>query len=146
MSNRGSHHLTRREIININLSFPFMMKNRCKECSSLPCIYYYIRNRSLFLNPRKTARKYKRMCTDHYFWVSPKDVDSLVDFSHTAIYKGYSPAIYRSRGNRRPINMTEYLMCECGATSWAFNDKSVRECPEVVNRKSRGKYPQRFEF
>jgi hypothetical protein len=141
------------EIIRINLSTPFLVKNRCKECGSHPSIYYYIRNRNLWLDPRRVLKDfdilkkyYKRMCSDHYMMLSPKYFTDLGSFSHQVGYKGFLPKLHRSRGRSIISNIAEFLMCECGATSWAYADKAVINCPEIANRKARSKYPQKFEF
>ena len=142
------------EIIGVNLSTPFITKNRCKKCASHPAIYYYIRNGYLYIDPRHSIntkyniiRKYgKRMCSNHSMMIAPKHYAGLSGLSHTPSYKGYLPKFHYSRGRKYKTNVTEFLMCECGETSWAFSSKAIQECPEIINRKSRHKYPQKFEF
>ena len=142
------------EIIGVNFSSTFMAKSRCKKCGSHPAVYYYTRNKYLWLDPHNAInshlsvlKKYtKRMCSDHYMMISPKYFTNLISFSQSTSYKGYLPKLHNSRGRNFSSNIAEFLMCECGDTSWAFSDKAVRGCPEVFNRKSRFKYPQKFEY
>jgi hypothetical protein len=142
------------EEIGVNFSSTFMAKSRCKKCGSHPATYYYTRNKYLWLDPNNALkantvglRKYlKRMCADHYLMIAPKYFTNLINFSHSTYYKGYLPKLHTSRGRNFRSSITEFLMCECGDTSWAFADKAVRGCPEIFNRKSRFKYPQKFEY
>jgi len=147
------YRLYKQQIIRVNLSTPFIVKSRCKKCKSNPSIYYYIRNKHLSIDPRSglkifesIKKYYKRMCADHYMMISPKYFTDLGSFSHSVNYKGFLPKLHRARGVNIGSNITEFLMCECGATSWAFTDKAAMARPEIVNRKARNKYPQKFEF
>ena len=129
------------KFVQVNLSSTFMAKSRCKHCSYVPQIYYYILNRSniRFINIGNIPKiKCKRMCNDNYFLISPKDIRniSLISFP----VAGNSSRIYKSRNIRSP-SITEYLMCKCGRTSWAFNEKYMKKCLEFSNKRSRDNYP-----
>lgn len=137
---------TKMEVIKVNYSSPFLIKSRCKKCHSLPSIYYYIHNRYLALNCRRSPRKVKRMCANYYLLVAPANISDIGDLVFTPLFKGCYPTLQRTRGHKNNTNMTEYLMCDCGETSWAFSDKAIRNRPEIANRKGRHLYPQKFEF
>lgn len=137
--------------VRINLSTPFPTKSRCKRCGSYPSMYYYLMGKVLRHDPRSSInikfsllKKYcKRMCNDQYLLVAPKYFNELESFSHKTSYKGFLPKLHRVRGsNQYCSDFIEYLMCDCGATSWAFSNRSVQGRVEIMNRKARGKYPQ----
>jgi hypothetical protein len=137
----------------IKLSTPFLVKSRCKFCRGLPMHYYYIKSRGLYQDPSKlvqwfqdVSKHFKRMCTEHYFLSEPRYCGGMANFSQTPFYKGYNPTLHRTRGVSNSSEMSEFLMCECGGTSWAFRNKAVKNRPEIVNRKSRKNFPQKFEF
>jgi hypothetical protein len=141
------------EIIRVSLSTPFLVKSRCKHCASLPSHYYYIRNATMWFNPRvvidrfKSNLKYfKKMTTDHYMIDDPKYFHDMSNFTHAVTYKGYRPRLHRTRGSSATQDVVEFLMCECGKTSWGFSDKAIKNRPEIVNKKSRRRFPQKFEF
>lgn len=141
------------EIIVVNLSTPFLIKNKCKECGSNPVTYFYVRNKTLWIDPNRIIQSfdllkkyYKRMCSDYYMKVSPKYFNDLSHFSYYTLYKSYLPKLHHTRGRDLSPNVSEFLMCECGATSWIFSNLSAKKCPEVVNRKSRYSYPHKFDF
>ena len=141
------------EVIRINVSTTFLIRSRCKGCGSSPQFYYIIRNKRPWFDPNKVIKDtvkfkslYKRICHDHYMILPTRYFNSLQSFSHQVSYKGFNPKLHLSRGKSFINNVTEFLMCECGDTSWAFNQKSVQHTPEVENRKAKYKYPKKFEY
>lgn len=141
------------EIIRVNFSTPFIVKSRCKHCAGFPSHYYYIRNPTMWYNvrtvtdrSRKAISHLKRMASDHYLIDDPKYFKNMSNFTHTTTYKGYRPRLHRTRGSRQTQDIIEFLMCECGKTSWGFSDKAIKGRPEILNRKARYRYPQKFEF
>lgn len=141
------------EIVRVNLSTPFLVRSRCKFCAGLPTHYYYIRNATMWYNPRKPIDHFKqmtkyvkRMCSDHYLMEEPKYFVEMASFSHPVSYKGYRPRLHRTRGSSATQDVVEFLMCDCGRSSWAFSDKAVKYRPEIVARKARYRFPQKFEF
>ena len=142
------------EIIRINISSTFMARTRCAECGTGPTYYYYIRKPYLWKNVRQqiTASKYnrnwiKRMSSDWYLVGHPRYFHDIEEFSFILEDKQYRPTLYRTRGEvTQGDNVVEIVGCDCGATVWAFNQKSTKNRPEITNRKGRYKYPQRFEY
>jgi hypothetical protein len=144
------------EIIKVNLSETFMTRSRCKECSRFPSIYYYVKNPILWYDPAKTKetfafiKKYvNRMCSDFYLVEEPKSFTTTNYFSFSTGFKAYRPKLHKSRNpwDYNPIvEVTEFLTCECGGTTWAFADKTVKHRPEIVLRKARYRYPRKFDF
>lgn len=143
------------EIIRVNISSTFLVRTRCSRCSKGPTYYYSIRNPISWKDARtqiaigKWRRGWvKRMATDLYLYDEPKRYTNLQDFSFILEGKQYRPSAHRTCG--RPTNnkedITEILSCECGATTWAINQKATRNCPEITNRKGRYTYPQKFEY
>lgn len=141
------------EIIRINLSTPFLTRSRCKSCAGFPTIFFYIKNPTLWYSPRrrtdlfvKLTKHIKRMCNNYHIFFDPKYYSGVSNFGHTPNYKGYKPNLHRTRGTSPVQNIVEFLMCNCGATSWAFTDKAAQNHPEITCRKARYKFPNKFEF
>lgn len=141
------------EIVGINLSTPFVIKGRCKKCGSYPDIYYFLRNHTLWLDPNRIVkqssvfRKYwTRLCSDHYLSEQPRYVSGTSSFTHAVDGKSYKCRLHKNRGVNPVLDLEEFLTCQCGGTTWAFHDKSTRHRPEIVNRKAKRNFPQKFEF
>jgi hypothetical protein len=144
------------EIVKVNLSETFMVRSRCKECGKFPSIYYYVKNPPLSIGPTKMKetfsfiKKYvSRMCSDFYLMDSPKSFHTINYFGFQTHFKSYRPKLMKTRSpwNYQPNpEMVEFLTCECGGTTWAFAAKTNRFRAEIIFRKARYKYPQKFEF
>lgn len=143
------------EIIRINISSTFLIRARCKECGKGPDYYYAImlpfkwKNIRNLLSVSKFARGWiTRLVGTWYLNFDPRHFEKLGDFTFALEDKSYLPTFHRIRGAAMTEreNMVEFLGCECGATVWAFNNKSTKNRPEITNRKGRYKYPQRFVY
>lgn len=141
------------DIVRINLSTPFVVRSRCKKCAKYPSVYYYTRNPVMWFNPNRIRAQFvfirkfvSRMCNDLYLLEDPKNFHNANYFSFPSSFKGYRPRLHRTKGSSAIFDIVEYLTCECGGSVWAFSDKSIRSRPEIVFRKGRYKYPQKFEF
>lgn len=142
------------EKIKINISSSFMARCRCYTCGSAPTFYYTARKRFAWNNVRNYVnvsgrlRGYlKRMRSEYYLNDEPSNYRDIQEFSFLLNDKSYLPILHRVRGNPSDRNnLTEFLSCECGDTTWAFNQKSTLRRSEIKNRKGRYKYPQHFEY
>lgn len=143
------------EIVRINISSSFMARARCTECGKGPTYYYYIRKPFLWKNIRtaiatsKWIREWVKSFGSSWFLESePKHFHDIQEFSFILENKQYRPTLFRTRGSdiKDKDNVIEMVGCDCGATVWAFNQKSVKNRPEITNRKGRYKYPQRFDY
>jgi predicted RNA-binding Zn-ribbon protein involved in translation (DUF1610 family) len=143
------------EVIQINISTSFMKRTLCPECGKGPDFYYPVMNPFIWKDAKyfvlvsKYARKWvKRMNSSWYVEYKPRHFTKLGDFTFTLEGKSYNPTAHRVRGAdiTERDNITEFVGCECGATIWAFNQKSRAKRPEVTNRKGRYKYPQKFVY
>lgn len=141
------------EFITVRLSTPFLARSKCKFCDGAPLIYYYVRNPTLWYNPRRVTnqlqmvKKYvKRLGMNHFMFDDPKYFTETAIFGHTPSYKGYNPKLHRTRGANPTFDIIEFLTCECGLATWAFTEKAVKHRPEIMNRKSRHNFPHKFEF
>lgn len=141
------------EVIKVNLSTPFLTRARCKACGKHPTIYYYARNPVMWNNPRKVLEQFafyigyfKRACSDFYLDDSPASFTKANYFSYEVPFKGFNPKLHRTRGAHPVFNYTEFVACECGESIWAFTDKSIRSRPEIVMRKAKYNFPQKFNF
>jgi len=141
------------EIIRINISSTFMVRARCKECGKGPDYYYSSPKPYRWKNIQgalifsQIIRKWiKRMLTSWYLDHQPRYFHNLEEFSFKMEDKSFRPSLSRMRGNegRERDNVVEFVGCSCGATVWAFNEKSTKNQPEITNRKGRYKYPQKF--
>jgi hypothetical protein len=140
------------EIIRINISSTFLSRARCKNCGKNPSFYYYVRKPFLWkdiseqISTSKLFREWiERMSADWYLDSAPKYFHDIKEFSFSLDDKHYVPTLHRMRGVDS-TNIVELVVCECGASTWAFADKSNRKRPEITNRKGRYKYPQRFKY
>lgn len=145
------------EVVRVNLSETFMVRSRCNSCGELPTIYYYFKNPILFEDIHDTRylfdflKKYiHRMCLDFYLMESPSHFTYMSIFGFTPTSKGYNPKLHRTRTpwikHKQELEITEFLSCKCGKTSWAFSDKTVKLRPEIILKKARYKYPKKFDF
>jgi hypothetical protein len=136
------------EIIRVNISSSFLPRARCKKCGKGPSFYYFRRKSALLKSPLREATKrwLKRMTADWYLTESPKDFDHIEDFSFRLFDKSYRPVMHKTRGfSTGKDHIVEALSCDCGHAVWLFNHKSVKNRPEIRNRKGRYGYPQKFE-
>jgi hypothetical protein len=145
------------ETIKVSLSETFMVRSRCKHCGELPSVYFYFKNPILFEDVNEVKhvfnfiRKYiNRMCEDFYLMENPSNFIHMSFFGFKLNFKGFNPKLHKTRtpwfNYKQELEITEFLGCECGKTSWAFSDKTTRRRPEIVLRKSRYKYPKKFDF
>lgn len=143
------------EIIRINISSTFMQRTLCPECGEGPSFYYVVMKPFMWKDIKnlvmvsKISRKWvKRMNSSWYQNFDPRYFRKLGDFTFILEDKSFRPLIHRTRGSDKGgdrDNVVEFLSCDCGSSVWAFNDKSVKNRPEIANRKGRYRYPQKFE-
>jgi hypothetical protein len=145
------------EIVRVNLSETFMVRSRCKSCGELPSMYYYFKNPVLFDDVNEVRhifgfiKKYiSRMCDDFYLIENPSSFKHMSYFGFRLNFKGYNPKLHKTRTPwvqyKQELEITEFLTCECGKTSWAFSDKTIKLRPEIIFKKARYKYPKKFDF
>jgi hypothetical protein len=139
------------EKIRINISSSFMARARCIECGGHPDYYYQIRKPYMWkdishqISTSKWMRGWlKRFTADWYLESEPKYFLDVKEFGFVLDDKHYVPTLFKNRGEPKTDrdNVVEIVGCGCGATVWAFNDKSTKNRPEITNRKGRYKYPQ----
>ena len=143
------------EIVRVNISNTFLVRSRCIECGGYPIYYYKIVCRHIWKNisdaliVSKWFRKFwQRMTQDWYLSKQPKYFHDIAPFNIIIEDKSFNPAIYKVRGKatKENENVLELIGCNCGATGWAFNEKSTKKRPVITNRKGRYKYPWGFDF
>jgi len=145
----------KQEVVRINISSTFLQRARCSECGKGPTFYYasmqpfkWKEIKHFLIYSKFSKRWVKRMVTNWYQDFSPRYFRKLGDFSFALEGKSYNPVLHNAHGAnvKDRDNVIEYVGCDCGSTVWAFNDKSTKKRPEVINRKGRYKYPQKFVF
>ena len=146
----------RSEIVRINVSSTFLARTRCKGCGKIPDFYYYIRNPFHWVDPHTSIAvgKWRRhwiksMSTSWYVGNDPRFSNKLGDFTFILEGRQYVPTAHRVRGLPEPDknNVTEILTCSrCQTINWAFNQKSAKSRPEIMNRKGKYNYPRKFEY
>jgi hypothetical protein len=143
------------EIIRVNISSTFMVRARCKNCGKGPDYYYsvgqpfkWVGVRSALVFSQAVKKWITRMVSNWYLPFSPRYFLKLGDFAFEIEDKSYDPLFHRTRGSNIGVRqrVVEFVGCSCGATVWAFNEKSAVKRPEITNRKGRYKYPQKFVF
>lgn len=149
--NKGRYD-SKPEIIKVRLSTSFMVRARCKHCKGAPEIYYFLRNPTMWFNPRKALdqanyiKQLLEILQKHGFKDDPKHYTSASYLSHDVIYAKYRPRMHRTRGSNPVFDIVEFLTCDCMKTTWAYSDKAISNRPEITCRKARARYPLKFEF
>jgi hypothetical protein len=140
------------EIHRVRLSSPFMVRSRCKFCMGSPIIYYYIRNPTLWFNPRKAMDRmsFIKKLLQHLrslgFLNEPKHCHSAAELSHDVSWAKYRPRLHRTKGSSAIFDVVEFVTCDCMQTTWAYSDEAIQNRPEINHRKSRYRFPTKFEF
>ena len=139
--------------IGISLSSSFMARARCKFCTKPPSAYYACFKPNLWadattyrrFSPRST-RWIRRMTSSWYKEFAPKEFHDIYEFTFRMDYKSYRPLLHRAVGAdvSGRDNVIDCVSCECGRTIWAFNQTSNQKRLEVISRKGKYTYPQRF--
>jgi hypothetical protein len=138
----------KQEPVRIRLSTPFVGR-KCKHCGEGPTWYWYTRNPTMWVNPRKEMDQfdvYKRFAKfnlDFYLEEEPKYFTRTSAFTYDH-HHSYRPRLHRTRGTNPVFDRVEYLSCNCGKTSWAFNQRSGNMKPERKHRRARHNFPNEF--
>jgi hypothetical protein len=138
--------------IGISLSSSFMARARCKKCGGAPTIYYAMFKPHVWADisdykkfRSRNRRWVYRMCSSWYKSYPPKEFHDVSEFTFRLEHKNYNPVLHRTRGSVGGLSNTiECLSCICGQTSWAFNQDSVKHRLEIINRKAKSAYSQRW--
>lgn len=137
-------------MVKISLSETFIVRSRCKYCKDFPSIYYHYQSPILWQDPNSSRdlfafvkKQVSRLCSDIYFEYSPKEFYHIGLFEFKVNFKGYNPRFHKSNS---PMEISALLTCKCSKTFWAFPDKIENSRPEVVFKRSRYKYPNKFGF
>lgn len=145
--------MSKSESIKVNLSSSFVCRSVCTKCGTKPLYYYFSRNPIMWYDPGKNRnlfdfiRKYiKTIAPDQYSLDDFKTSAKIGYYNHPVNYKGYRPKLHRARGIDPVYDLVEHLACECGLTTWSFAERSVRNRPEIVNRKSKYKHKNKFIY
>ena len=140
------------EIIRVKLSSTFMVRTKCTHCMGGPTYYYYLRNPTMWMNPRKSMDQrgfltaLLKSLGAHHMYDEPRFYTSASMLAHDVMYAKYRPRLHRTRGSSAGQDLVECLTCDCMKTCWYFANKAVAKRPEIVNRKSDRYYPNKFEF
>lgn len=140
------------QVMRINLSSTFVIKNKCTECNKHPDEYYWIQLPPYYYDVRSSQavfdwiKKYiKRMVSSWYTKHEPRHFKTIRDFNFFWMEKSYKPSIHQHLNLEETDHVIEYLACPCGRTVWAFNQKDAEHRPEIKNRKARYSYPNKFD-
>lgn len=144
------------EKTGVNISNSFVKRVCCKHCGKRPKYYFFSLKPYAFkdIKDNLSWSKYiraqiSRMCGDWYLKGQPRHYKKTSYFEFP-VDKGYCPIAHRTVGSPAPSsemdNVNEFLTCECGLTTWVFNEKSIKDRSEIRNRRGRYKYPQKFGY
>ncbi len=142
------------EVIHLNISSTFLMHACCKICGGRPAYYFRARKPYIYfdvnsrINTSAMIKSWtKSMSSNWYLKEQPKWFKDIKDFNFWLDHNYFVPTLHRSRNSevKDKDNIIEMIGCDCGATAWAFNEKSVKNKPEITNRKGRYKFPEKFE-
>lgn len=139
-------------LMRVRLSSPFVVKSRCKECMGHPVFYYSTKVNVYTKDPRVTVKVSKSQqfsWTDinkgiEWLFPDPQDLPGVSMLSYPAFFAKYNAKLHL-RKSAFPLNVVEFVTCDCMATQWAFTDKMTTFRPEIENRKARYTYPADIE-
>ena len=144
-------NLLKTRVNYINLSSTFLNRTRCKFCLEIPSIYFFIRSKFYHADISENIKRsdllkktYKRICTDDYLHLDPSSNNGISFFTFVIPFKGFSPALYRTKGINSIMDFAECAYCECGRSSWVFYYKFAKDRPEIINKKSYNFYTKKF--
>lgn len=138
--------------IRINYSSSFIARTKCIKCGLPPDEYYWV-NHSLYYDTPQDAsalftwfKKYITNVVGYWYEKSqPRHFHNMKTFTVRWPEQSYKPTLHQHRNVKDDDNITEYLVCPCGKTAWAFNSMVAEHRPEIKNRKARYRYPQKFD-
>jgi len=142
------------EKTSVNISDSFVKRVCCKYCGKRPKYYFFSLKPYAFKDIKDNlsfsklcSSQISRMCYDWYLKGHPRYYKKISYFEFH-INKSYVPVFHRTVGfpTTEMDNVNEFLTCECGQTIWVFNEKSIKDRPEIKNRKGRYKYPLKFGY
>lgn len=140
------------QAVRVGMSSTFPIRSKCRFCMKGPTHYFCQRLPPRWFSPKRIQEManhaYKhinRMCQDFYFIETPKEFTGTMAFNWQHAGKSYDPSLHTKRGAVFFDNVLEYLSCNCGRTCWSFAQKIAILRDEIVRRKARYKYPQKFE-
>lgn len=141
------------EIIKIKLSSTFVCKANCKYCGNKPQYYSYVRDKFLFKDQGYTKSIYldvvksiQRLSSDWIYYGDPGIYTRMSDLTFKPNQTKYNPRTHSSHKNNPMYSILEFLSCECGKTSWCFNQKASVKKMEISNRKSKNFHKNTFTY
>jgi len=139
----------KQETIKINISSSFMARAKCFVCKTGPEYFIYEVKPYPFWDYTKSAKyfaymqKYIGLNNNWFSSFHPKEINRMSYLFFTLQNKSVSA---RSHQHNIPLYNQDYIdelaSCACGSHIWFFNQKSVKNQPEIVNRKGKYKYPK----
>jgi len=143
------------EIIKVKLSSTFVGKGFCKYCGGKPKHFYYVRNRILFHDQNSIRQLFPALMTfvksfgqDWFTWIAPGIQTKQSHIAYTPNQLKYNPrthSMYSSKTENKS-SVSEYLSCDCERTTWAFTQKANDKRPELLNRKAKGTFKDKFVY
>ncbi len=138
--------------VKINLSLT-ILNRRCKRCGSAPAYYYFSRDVNTYpevsvvkIMSDWLTKNRSRICESWFMMEDPSVFDNISDFSHQTNYKGYKPRWHKNCGHDPMKHIIEYLVCSCGQTSWAFNERASQSKPHIKQKKAKYSYPSKITY
>jgi hypothetical protein len=140
--------------IRINISSSFRVRTCCKHCQGKPSFIYHIplsfvwKDVADYLAESEYGRTFFTTLPRFVLMrIEPRLFNGITEFNLILDDKSFSPRAHYTKPmlmTKKPgqfVPLTEILSCKCGATTWAFNQRSVIFRPEVVMRKGKYCYP-----
>lgn len=138
-------------VTKVSLSSSFVARAICRQCGEPPIEYYSTGQPTSWVDPHSARivfdwyKKYvKNLNSFWYKKYQPRHFDSIKEFGLLWIEKSYKPTKHQHIGVERNATV-EFLTCPCGASVWAFSQKSAANRIEIKNRKARYTYPRKFQ-
>lgn len=142
------------DLFQASLSCTSLLKSRCKFCGSRPTFYYYsLKTPSYYdIDDSKAiqARIQKFIKEIIEFWYmieSPSSFRSIQSFSHDIYYNKYDPRSHKTYGYHPKVSNTiDHLSCDCGKTTWAFNQTSGAKNPIIKQKRIKPEYKKKIIY
>ena|SRR3984957_14764166 len=142
------------QVIHINISSTFVIKNRCRKCNGQPSEYWQIHIPYHYLDPQDGKHLFyffkEYMKSFAPYWHRVKDPRYRTSLKSLNFYYGprfYHPDLHQKNKigvDNYTDQVIEYARCSCGRSVWAFGQLISNIRPEIKNRKGRYSYPRKF--
>lgn len=142
-------------IKNISLSLPFVVRDVCKFCGTLPCKYHRLSSKPSY----KEVNDFKKdsIFVETYFRVNEKVYNRVYlnmvnDFKllkYSITDKSYNTRYHKildKQLQKDEFDPLEFLICKCEKTEWCFTRISAQSREEIKSKRAEKTFPFKYEY